>query len=122
MPSESLEDHGIYLKRESNLNSIADCPKELKEVFTLILSVESLNWDRFGGTTLASNGSVQVTPVMQYESELKMEAEHLAVTCLDPKRSDDKEDQWIVILQPIVFYRFNREAEEVYKRRRHHHW
>jgi hypothetical protein len=122
MPSNSLEKHGIFLKLESNLKSIADCSKELKELFTLILSVQSLEWDLFGGTTLESNGPVQVTPVMQHESELKLEAEHLTVACRDPKRRDDTEDQWVVVLQPIVFYRFNREAEEVYKRRRHHHW
>jgi hypothetical protein len=122
MPSISLEDYGIYLNTESNLDSIARCPQELKELFTLILSVQSLEWNLFGGTALESNGSVQATPVMQYESELKVEAEHLAVACCDPKRGDDVEDQWVIVLQPIVFYRFNREAEEVYKRRRYHHW
>jgi hypothetical protein len=59
---------------------------------------------------------------MQYESELKLEAEKLAESCLGYKRPDDPEDSWVQILQSIVFYRFNTEAEEAYSRKRHHHW
>lgn len=121
MPADSLEDYGIKLRKEASLESIADCPSPLKELFTLILSVRSLKWEYFGGTP-GEDRSFRATPVMQYESELKTEAEELAGSCLDYKRPDDYEEKWVEIQQPIVFYRFNREAEELYIRTRHHHW
>jgi hypothetical protein len=121
MPPISLEDYRIFLRREGTSDSISDCPSQLKDLFALILSIQSLDWDRFGGI-LARNVSLQVTPVMQYESELKLEAEQLSATCLDYRRLDDPETDWVRVQQPIVFYRFNREAEEMYSRRRHHHW
>ena len=121
MSSSSLEDHGIYLRREATLSSLLDCPRRLKELFALILSVESLQWEYFGGT-FEGEHSIQATPVMQYESELKSEAETLAGRCVDYKRLDDIEEKWVQVQEPIVFYRFDREAEEVYTRNRHHHW
>jgi hypothetical protein len=121
MPCTSLEDYDIYVRREGTPSSLADCPLQLKDLFTLILSIESLCWNYFGGT-VGGDLSVEATPIMQYESELKLEAEALSDACLDFKRSDDIEDAWVLVLQPIVFYRFNREAEEGYTRKRHHHW
>ncbi|CAO2653299.1 Nn.00g027100.m01.CDS01 [Neocucurbitaria sp. VM-36] len=116
----SLEDYAIYLEREGTLSSLADCPPQLKDLFTLIISVQSLEWDFFGGT-IGGDRSIQSTPVMQYETELKSEAEILAAGCLDFKREDDIETRWVEVQQPIVFYRFDREQEEVYRRDRHHH-
>lgn len=120
-PGSSLQAHGIHLGRETNPARLADCPAQLKDLFTLILSVQSLHPDKFGGGPEGQH-LVQSTPVMQYESELKLEANELARNCNDYKRPDDKEEKWVEVQQPIVFYRFNREAEEFYIRKRHHHW
>lgn len=120
-PARALQDYDIYIRRDGTLDSLFDCPKKLKSLFALILSVQSLDWAYFGGTFIA-NRFVQATPVMQYESELKLEAEKLAEACLGYKRPDDLEESWVQILQSIVFYRFNTEAEEAYSRKRHHHW
>lgn len=120
-PPISLQDHDIYIRKEGTLNSLSNCPQQLKSFLALMFSVQSLDWDFFGGT-MTGNRSVQATPVMQYESELKLEAEKLADACLGYKRPDDFEDSWVPILQSIVFYRFNTEAEEAYSRKRHHHW
>jgi hypothetical protein len=121
MPSDSLEDYGIFVKREGTASNLVGCPQQLKDLFTLILNVQFLEWDYFGGTPQGDR-SIQTTPIMQYESELKLEAEELATNCLDYKRPDDIEEKWVEVMQPIVFYRFNREAEELYTRKRHHHW
>jgi hypothetical protein len=121
MWTPSLNDYDIYIKREGTGSSIADCPSQLRDLFVLILSVRSLEWDYFGGTT-AQERSLQPTPVMQYQSELKLEAEELAGVCGGPRRLDDSEERWVQVMQPIVMYRFDAEFEEVYARRRHHHW
>jgi hypothetical protein len=121
MSHEALEDHGIFVRSEDTLASLFDCPQKLKSLCTLILSVQLVEWNLFGGE-LRDSCSVQATPVMQYESELKLEAELLAKTCLDRDRPDDLEERFIQSLQPVVFYRFDREAEEAYSRSRHHHW
>ena len=122
MPSDSsLQDHGIRLKKGKTSASLADSPAQLKDLFTLISSVRSLESDCFGGRP-ERHHLVQSTPVMQYESELKLEAYELARNCNDYKRPDDNEEKWVEVQQPIVFYRFNREAEEFYTRKRHHHW
>jgi hypothetical protein len=121
MRPPSLQDYDIHIKGDGTRNSIADCPSELKDLFVLILSVRSLEWDYFGGTT-AHGRSLQPTPVMQYQSELKLEAEELAGVCANRRRPDDPEERWVQVMQPIVLYRFDAEFEEVYARRRHHHW
>jgi hypothetical protein len=121
MACESLEDHGIYVRREGTRASLDDCPQKVKDLFTLILSLQSVEWDFFGGMR-GENCSIQATPRMQYESELRLEAEKLAKICLDRERPDDIEERLVQVLQPIVFYRFDREAEEAYDRTRHHHW
>jgi hypothetical protein len=118
-PPKTLEDYDVYIQREKSLSP--DCPELLQELFTLILSVPSLKWEYFGGTS-AQDQSLQPTPLMQYQSELKLEAEQLADTCDHYKRADDPEPAWMEVLKPIVFYRFNVEAEGWYSRRRHHHW
>jgi hypothetical protein len=118
---KTLQDYDIYIRREETLSSIADCPILLKELFTLILSVQALEWNYFGGTS-AQGHSLQPTPLMQYQSELKLEAEELADACKYYKRPDDSEQTWVRLLHPIVFYRFDVEAEGLYSRRRHHHW
>lgn len=120
-PPRSLQDYDIYLEKERTLDSLSNCPERLNSFFALILSVQSLDWAYFGGTW-TGNRSIQATPVMQYESELKLEAQKLADACTGYKRPDDLEESWVQILQPIVFYRFNTEAEEGYIRKRHHHW
>jgi hypothetical protein len=122
MPSDSsLQAHGIRLKNGKTRASLADCPAQLKDLFTLILSVQLLNWDSFGSRP-EGHHLVRSTPAMQYESELKSEADRLAWKCNDYKRPDDLEEIWVQVQQPIVFYRFNREEEEIYARNRHHHW
>jgi hypothetical protein len=121
MSCDSLENHAIYVRRERTVASLADCPQKLKDFLTLMISIESVEWDYFGGT-LGGTCSIQATPRMQYESELKLEAEKLAKSCLDPERPDDNEERLVQVQQPIVFYRFDREAEEAYDRKRHHHW
>jgi hypothetical protein len=114
-PVISLQDYDIYIRKEGTLESLSGCPQQLKSFFALIFSVESLDWDYFGGT-LTGNRPIQATHIMQYESELKLEAERLAEACLGYKRPDDLEESWVQILQSIVFYRFNTEAEEAYGR------
>jgi hypothetical protein len=91
MPRTSLEDYDIYVRRERTPESLDDCPRQLKDLFTLILSVDSLRWAYFGGM-LGGGSSVETTPIMQYESELKLEADALSQVCLDPKRPNDIED------------------------------
>jgi hypothetical protein len=121
MSHEALEDHDIFVRNEDTLASLFDCPQKLKGLCTLILSVQSVECNFFGGE-LSNSCSVQTTPVMQYESELKLEAEYLTKICLDHDRPDDPEERLVQLLQPVVFYRFDREAEEAYNRSRHHHW
>jgi hypothetical protein len=116
---KTLEDYDVYIRRQKTLSS--DCPNPLQELFALILSVDSLEWDYFGGTS-AQSRSLQPTPLMQYQSELKLEAKKLANACNNYKRPDDPESRWMEVLKPIVFYRFDIEAEEMYDRKRHHHW
>ncbi|KAH7385426.1 hypothetical protein DE146DRAFT_739530 [Phaeosphaeria sp. MPI-PUGE-AT-0046c] len=120
MDPDSLEDHGIYLKRDDKPESLSDCPSQLTELFILFLSVRKIESDYFGGT-LADDPSVQATHVMQYESELKLEANRVMMHCLGYKRHDEKEEAWVQALQSIVFYRFDSEAEERYRRKRRHH-
>jgi hypothetical protein len=121
MPPRSLEDHDIYVRREGTLESISDCASQLTDLFTLVLSIQSLDWDSFGDTMMSSH-PIRLTSIIQYEQELKTEAERLAEICHCYKRPDDIEDTWVGLLQPIVFYRFDTEQEEGYARKRHHHW
>jgi hypothetical protein len=53
---------------------------------------------------------------------MKVEAEELSIICNDSRRADDNDYKWVQELEPIVFYRFDREREEKYERGRHHHW
>jgi hypothetical protein len=77
--------------------------------------------DFFVGT-MANTYCIQPTPIMQYESELKLEAQRLAEDCNNDKLLDGLEEEWVHVLLPIVFYRFFPEREEKYARSRHHHW
>lgn len=120
-PKRSLQDYGISLRKGQNVASIADCPEQLKSLFEIILFVRSLEFDSFGSRP-AGDHSIQSTPVMQYELELKLEASCLARNCNDYKSPDGIEERWVQIQQPIVFYRFDRANEEIYARKRHHHW
>ena len=123
--NNSLQAHDIYIK---NGNDLANCPKELHDLFKLVKGIRDLKSDHFGGydTTdsdhLLSSFPPEFTPRQQYERQLKVEADELSITCSDNSRADDNEVKWVQTLEPIVFYRFNRELEEKYGRDRHHHW
>lgn len=123
-PRESLDAHDIYLEKEETIESLAACPEELQELFKLILNVRDLKSEYFGGyeTTDLDPSLVKFNPRQQYEKELKNEATLLSADCSDRRRSDDIENKWVQILEPVVFYRFDREQEERYKRDRHQHW
>lgn len=118
---KTLEREGIHLKRVDKPEHLTNCPSQLKDLFTLILSIRDIRSNYFGGT-LSADHSVQSTPVMQYEQELGREATELSEYCAGYKRHDELEEAWVHVLQSIIFYRFNNEAEEKYARIRHHHW
>jgi hypothetical protein len=121
---ESLDAHDIYFRKEETLESLETCPAELQALFKLIVRVRDLKFDYFGGyEAINSDPSlVGFNPRQQYEKELKNEAIQLSVDCNDRRRPDDIENKWVQTLEPVVFYRFDREQEEKYKRDRHHHW
>ncbi|KAF2180881.1 hypothetical protein K469DRAFT_793295 [Zopfia rhizophila CBS 207.26] len=123
MPSnDSLEAHGIYFRVEKTLESVNDCPEELRDLFEVILCVHKrIEFQKFGGQEANDLDPplIEFTARQQYEKELKKEASDLQVFCSDPKRSDDVEATWVETLGPIVFYRFNRELEETFICRKH---
>jgi hypothetical protein len=117
---DSLQAHDIYLR---NYEDLGACAAELKDLFKLIVSIKNLKSDQFGGYE-ATNSDLVATfsPRQQYEKELKSEAIRLEVVCSDKRRQDDNESKWVQALDPIVFYRFDREQEETLCRDRHQHW
>ncbi len=119
--NDSLQAHDIYLKRCKDLGA---CPAELRDIFKLVIGIQDLKSDRFGGyeATKSDQSLSPFTPKQQYERELKFEADELSIACSDSRRADDNEEKWVQTLGPIVFYRFDRELEEKYARDRHHHW
>jgi len=128
MPSPkkgSLQEHNIYFQRHDNL---VKCPAKLQDLFRLIIGVQYLKSDHFGGYVNDSNHELPELELelscasQTYEKELKNESIKLSGACSDNQRPDDIEDKWVKILEPIVFYRFNREQEERYERERHQHW
>jgi hypothetical protein len=123
-PRQSLDAHDIYFRNEETLKSLEACPAELQELFKLVVNVRDIKFDYFAGFEPINSdiSLIPFTPKQQYEKELKNEAIQLSADCNDKRRSDDPENKWIRILGPVVFYRFDREQEERYKRDRHHHW
>lgn len=121
MPVKSFQNHDIHFRREGAAENLTDCPLSLEKFFCLIFSVQTLAWKDFGGTS-GGDPSLHTTPVMQYQSELQVEAGLLARACHDPNRPRDLEEKWVSVQQSIVFYRFDREREEDFRRNRHHHW
>ncbi|ORY17570.1 hypothetical protein BCR34DRAFT_555125 [Clohesyomyces aquaticus] len=118
-PKGTLQSYGIEIRKGQECNIVADCPK-LAGLFQLILNIKQLNIDRFGGS-VGEDHSIHPTPSIQREAELKLEAIELARACSDPKSHTDTEDEWVAAMKPIVFYRFDRKAEEIYTRNRHHY-
>jgi len=123
----SLQAHDIYFQKCQAVNN---CPAKLKDLFKLVIGIKDLKADHFGGygttgskhSVFASKPFPEFSSRQQYERELKFEADELSITCSDSRRADDNEEKWIQELEPIVFYRFNREREEKHERNRHHHW
>jgi hypothetical protein len=123
-PLDSLDAHDIYFSNEETLDSLGTCPTELQELFRLVVQVRDIKFDQFGGyeTTGFDVLQMEPSPRQQYEKELKNEAVQLSADCNDKRRPDDTENKGVQTLEPVVFYRFDREQEERYKRERHHHW
>jgi hypothetical protein len=119
--SSSLKTHDIYFEKLTALDS---CPADLQQLLKQVIGIRDLKSDHFGGYEANHfNHSVpEFTPRQQYERELKHEADELRSLCCDSRRADDNEDKWVKVLEPIVFYRFDREGEERYSRDRHQHW
>jgi hypothetical protein len=123
-PSDSLDAHDIYFTNEETPESSDTCPAELRDLFKLVVNVRDLKFDHFGGFEKPTSGAslIASNPRQQYEKELKNEAIQLAADCNDKRRPDDIESKWVQTLAPVVFYRFDREQEERFKRDRHQHW
>jgi hypothetical protein len=118
---DSLQAHDIYFRSYEDTGTY---PTELQVLFKLIANVKELKSDHFGGYegTDSDHPQLKFSPKQQYEKELKNEATQLEVACSDKSRQDDIESKWVQILDPIVFYRFDREQEETFRQDRHHHW
>jgi len=121
----SLQEYEIYLDEDHD--TLDKCPTKLQDLFKLIISVQDLKYNRFGGHN--ATDSNDVLPELElscaketYEKELKNEADLLRWDCKHTHRKDDIEDKWVKILEPVVFYRFDGEQEEKYSRDRHQHW
>ena len=123
-PRDSLDAHDIYFRNEETPESLENCPTELRDLFKLVFNIRDLKFDNFGGfeTTDSDASMIGFTPRQQYEKELKNEAIQLAADSNDNRRADDIESKWVQILEPVVFYRFDREQEERFKRDRRQHW
>lgn len=123
-PRDSLDAHDIYFRNEETPESLGTCPAELRDLFKLVVNVRDLKFDHFGGyeTTTSNASLIAFNPRQQYEKELKNEAIQLAADCNDKRRPDDIENKWVQTLEPVVFYRFDREQEERFKRDRRQHW
>jgi len=125
--SYSLQAHDIYFQKRQ---AVGNCPAEIQNLFKLVIGIKDLNADHFGGYETAdpkhavfpSTILPEFSPRQEYERELKVEADELSITYSDSRRADDNEEKWVQELEPVVFYRFNREREEKYERDRHHHW
>jgi hypothetical protein len=125
--SYSLQAHDISFQKRQ---AVGNCPGEIQNLFKLVIGIKNLNADHFWGYETADpNHAVfpstilpEFSPRQEYERELKVEADELSITCSDSRRADDNEDKWVQELEPVVFYRFNREREEKYERDRQYHW
>lgn len=114
----TLEDLGIYFAEPF---TAAECPKELRDLFQLVHGVQYLRITEFGGYNAINENRVEfeTNAAHEYDKWLKRQASALAATCGDPDRADDTETKWVSVLEPIVFFRFDREKEE---KTPYHHW
>ena len=107
--STSLKAHGIYFQKRSALDT---CPEELQPLLKQVIGIQDLKFDHFGGyePTALNTRLPYFTPRQEYEQELKREADELHASCCDDRRPDDIEIEWVQVLKPIVFHRFDREG------------
>ncbi|KAN0112639.1 hypothetical protein V8E51_005590 [Hyaloscypha variabilis] len=123
--SYSLQAHDIYFQKRQ---AVGNCAAEIQNLFKLVIGIKDLNADHFGGYETAdpkhavfpSTILPEFSPRQEYERELKVEADELSITYSDSRRADDNEEKWVQELEPVVFYRFNREREENFICRKHY--
>ena len=114
----SLEELGIRIE---NGFTVAEFPEDLRDVFQLVHDTKGLQTDHFAGcyTSGQQKSEFMTKAAHKYDKWLKRQAGKLAATCCDQNRADDNENKWVSVLEPTVFYPFDREKEEV---GRYQHW
>ena len=95
-------------------------PKELRGLFLLVRDVEHIRSKGFAGYRDGEESSTKrrSNTARAYDRKLSRKAEILSGACTDRKMATSGEEHWIWVLMR-VFYRFNREEEEM---ARTHHW
>ena len=113
----SLEELGIRIE---NGFAADEFPRDLRDVFQLVHDTKSLRVGHFAGysTSGQQNSKFMTRAAHQYDKLLKEQAKELAGICADPTREDSNENKWVSVMEPIVFYRFDHEKEEIGR----HHW
>lgn len=117
----SLEGDGIVI---DSYQEDKEYPEGLKGLFKMVHKVGRLRIINFGGKIKSnkSEGHARTDAMARYEKELALQALIVAGISADVKRRTDRESSWVSKLEPAVFLRFDREEEERYEKRIHHHW
>jgi hypothetical protein len=119
-PNKTLEEEGIDIKDGPFVAT--DCPDDVRDLFQLVHDVKSLQFDDFARYTnggSSSNPKPRIQAAHVYDKWLKDQAANLSARCSDPDLNDRHEVEWIEALNPMVFFRFDRDREE---RANFHHW
>jgi hypothetical protein len=113
----TLEDDDIFMEF---FNPAIDNPR-FRELFLLISDLEHIRWERFAKCKESKGSSIEQISraAHDYDKKLMMRAHSLYSSCNDYKRTSNKESEWMLVLEPLVFHRFDREVEE---QARCHHW
>lgn len=110
--------HEVHFRE--NLNS---CPPKLKKLFKIVAEVNLLKPDMFVGYKKSPDDPpVKLDAMLQYNNELKSDSLDLKDFCTSTERTNTVEKGWISGQKPLVFHRFDAEAEERLVRSRHQHW
>ena len=96
-------------------------PAHLRSLLVLIIDVEHIQWETHPRYKVSKrrNSEQRNWAAHDYDKKLVERAFSLWKTCIDPKRENNKENEWMEVLSPKVFHRFNREEEESAD---YHHW
>ena len=115
----ALNEDGIY---KETVFRPEECPAEVRDLFQCVYDTQWLRHEEFARVPSASDKSESVLTnhaAHDYDVGLSNRAREFNHQCTEQEMADSPEMKWMNVMEPFVFFEFDRTREET---RPWHHW